>query len=600
MPNNSSTPTANFCRRLAPGRSLVVLLLLATTTCISYADPGKRILLLSIDGMHALDVARFVKDNNNSALANLVRHGVNYTTASGAKPADSFPGMLALATGGSPISTGVYFDLSYDRSLWPPGVTSGPTGTVVTFNESIDFNPDALDGGGGLDPNKLPRDPSKGGAVVYPHNYLRVNTIFEIIKAAGYRTAWSDKHIADEMIQGPSGQGVDDLYLLEINASNAFGVSTTKSLDLTKAFDDMKVQGILNQISGFDHTGTTHVGVPTIFGMNFQAVSVAQRLKTNKTVAGATATGSSAGPGGYLDGSGTPSLLLTDALNHTDTSIGTIVNALQTGGLLDSSYIIITAKHGQAPIDPNKLNIVNPTNIVGRIDPAVGQVLLMSGDDTALLWLQDQTTTAAAASALLDPVTTASILDVWANETLKLHFPDPLVDPRTPDIIAIGKVGTIYTTSKKIAEHGGFNDPDVNVPLIVSNPSLTPQTIKTPVTTAQVAPTILQLIGLNPLALQAVLIEHTSVLPGFEAAQACVNPPYTPATMSSTTYRNGGQTQFQLTAANVQKFVIQASADLTTWVTIGTNTLSVGGSTTVTDSQASGFARRFYRAVETP
>ena len=66
-------------------------------------------------------------------------------------------------------------------------------------------------------------------ALVYPHNYLRVNTIFEIIKAAGYRTAWSDKHIADEMIQGPSGEGVDDLYLLEINASNSFGVSTTKS-----------------------------------------------------------------------------------------------------------------------------------------------------------------------------------------------------------------------------------------------------------------------------------------------------------------------------------------------------------------------------------
>src|SRR5437660_2365498 len=211
---------------------------------------AERILVLSIDGMHALDLARYVRLNPGSSFAYLVQSGVNYTTASCAKPADSFPGMMAIATGGSPASTGVYFDLSYDRSLWPPTVISGPTATVVVFNETVDINPIALDGGGGLDENLLPRDPARGGAVVYPHNYLRVNTIFEVIKAAGRRTAWSDKHIADEMIQGPSGNGVDDLYLLEINASNQYGVSTTKSLDLTKNFDDMKLQGLLNQING--------------------------------------------------------------------------------------------------------------------------------------------------------------------------------------------------------------------------------------------------------------------------------------------------------------------------------------------------------------
>ena len=130
------------------------------------------------------------------------------------------------------------------------------------------------------------------------------------------------------MIQGRSGNGVDDLYLLEINGQNEYGVSTTKSLDLTKNFDDMKLQGLLNQINGLDHTGVTNVGVPTIFGMNFQAVSVAQRLKTNKTITGATATGSEAGPGGYLDGTGTPSSLLTEALDHTDASLGQIIAEL--------------------------------------------------------------------------------------------------------------------------------------------------------------------------------------------------------------------------------------------------------------------------------
>ena len=47
---------------------------------------------------------------------------------------------------------------------------------------------------------------------VYPHEYVRTNTIFEIIKAAGRRTAWSDKHPAYEDLSGPSGKGLDELY----------------------------------------------------------------------------------------------------------------------------------------------------------------------------------------------------------------------------------------------------------------------------------------------------------------------------------------------------------------------------------------------------
>src|SRR5438477_3417851 len=69
---------------------------------VSLADGGnssKRVLLLSIDGMHAMDLARFVRNNPNSALAGLLQNAVNYTTASCAKPADSFPGMMAIATG---------------------------------------------------------------------------------------------------------------------------------------------------------------------------------------------------------------------------------------------------------------------------------------------------------------------------------------------------------------------------------------------------------------------------------------------------------------------------------------------------------------------
>src|SRR5258708_5572892 len=123
------------------GRALKKLMILTASLALwsgqhgEGAVPAARVLLLSVDGMHALDLARFVIANPNSAFAYLVQHGVNYTGAAAAKPADSFPGMMAIGTGGSPISTGVYFDITYDRTLWPPGVTNGPIGTIVTFNE---------------------------------------------------------------------------------------------------------------------------------------------------------------------------------------------------------------------------------------------------------------------------------------------------------------------------------------------------------------------------------------------------------------------------------------------------------------------------------
>ena len=80
---------------------------------------------------------------------------------------------------------------------------------------------------------------------------------------------------------------------------------------------------------------------------------------------------------------------------------------------------------------------------------------------------------------------------------------------------AIAQVGTIYTTGTKIAEHGGDNPGDRDVPLVVYAPG----TVKAGqssngVETTQVAPTILQLLGLNPRDLRAVRVEGTQVLPG--------------------------------------------------------------------------------------
>ncbi len=77
----------------------------------------RRVLLLSVDGLHGLDLANFVRSHPNSALAKLSSSGITYTEASSSKPSNSFPGLLSLVTGGSPISTGVWYEGAYARTL---------------------------------------------------------------------------------------------------------------------------------------------------------------------------------------------------------------------------------------------------------------------------------------------------------------------------------------------------------------------------------------------------------------------------------------------------------------------------------------------------
>lgn len=453
---------------------------------------ARHVLLLSIDGFHALDLARYVRLYPGSALASLAGMGVTYTNASTSRPSDSFPGLLSMVTGGSPRSTGVFYDDSYDRSLSPPGSHCATVGTEVLYDESIDKNSQALDGGGGINPAALPLDPAKGCTPVYPHSYLRVNTLFEVVKAAGKRTAWSDKHPAYDLINGPSGKGVDDLYTPEIAAV----AGTTGA---TETYDDLKVQAILNEIDGKDSSGKHKVGVPAIFGMNFQAVSVTQKLPS----------------GGYTDALGTPSASLLDAMNHTDQSIGKMMSELKARDLLSSTVIIVTAKHGQTPIDRNVLRHTDPTAIPNMVNGVQSNLLAQATqDDIALLWLTDQSKTNAVVTQLSAHESTNGLQQILAGDSLKLLFNDPLKDPRTPDIIGLPNAGVIYTKGSKIAEHGGFNIEDTNVALLIANPHLAQILITTSVATTQIAPTILQLLGLNPNALQAVRMEHTQLLPG--------------------------------------------------------------------------------------
>jgi Type I phosphodiesterase / nucleotide pyrophosphatase len=162
----------------------------------------QHVLLISIDGMHALDFANCAKGLGGATpgptcptLVQLGQSGVTYLQASCSKPSDSYPGLTAIVTGASPRTSGIFYDANYDRALSPPAKTTpygivgganlcpGTRGTEIGFEEEISNDLTKLDGGGGINPDYLPRDPNNGCAPVYPHTYLRVNTIFEVIKA---------------------------------------------------------------------------------------------------------------------------------------------------------------------------------------------------------------------------------------------------------------------------------------------------------------------------------------------------------------------------------------------------------------------------------
>lgn len=206
-------------------------------------DKGRiqRVLLISIDGMHAVDFANCVAGSYCPTLAELGEDEITYTQTSTSRPSNSFPGLTALVTGGSPRSTGAFYDVSYDRSLSPPkattpyGIVGGPAlcpsviGTQIGFDEEIDVDLTRLDAGGGINPDFLPRDPKNNCAPVYPHTFIRVNTIFEVVRAASGYTAWSDKHQSYELVKGHSGQGVDDFFAPEIN-SIPVGIPQIKSM----------------------------------------------------------------------------------------------------------------------------------------------------------------------------------------------------------------------------------------------------------------------------------------------------------------------------------------------------------------------------------
>ena len=544
---------------------------MAADTSTLGAGKIKHVLLLSIDGMHAVDFYNCTHgvagvNGGNPYCPNMAALGqtaINYVNTTSSKPSDSFPGLTALVTGGSPKTTGIYYDVAYDRSLDAPLITTGtglaggpctpygiPTGTTTDYDQGIDLDDTKLNGGapgaglteGGvasIDPRKLVRDPQGGCAPVYPWNFLRTNTIFGVVHAAGGYTAWIDKHPSYSVAAGPGGTGLDDYYSPEVDSTvvplpgvrTAEGASCatirdttaeltswTNSFDNIQCYDALKVKALLNEIAGRTHNGAAAV-TPAVFGMNFQAVYFGQSLNEPGV-----------GTGGYKNAAAAPSDELLKEIEFVDASIGEIVKALKDADLYDDTLLIITAKHGESPIDTSQYvadGTNTPATLLGSAIPFSESPLNPTGigateDDVSVLWLNKGASVTAAVALLKQNATAIGLGEIYYGPTLALNYNiggiEPGEDPRSPDIIVTPNVGVTYVSgTASVGDHGGFAHDDTNVVLLVANPGFAAQTVSAQTATAQVAPTILMALGLDPRALDAVRAEGTAVLPEVEA-----------------------------------------------------------------------------------
>ncbi|TLZ11021.1 MAG: alkaline phosphatase family protein, partial [Gammaproteobacteria bacterium] len=210
MKNPGSSPTG-----LAAAMALA-LIPCGAQTARADADGARarHVIVISVDGLHESDLEAYIASHATSTLAKFVNEGVSYSNAHTPFPSDSFPGLTAIMTGAHPRSAGVYYDDSWNRSLLPAGTTSCAgvaPGVEVTYFEQLDIDLNSIDAGSGvgdlstfaairqniykmsqqardaIDPKQLPVDPATCQPV-YPHTYLRVNTIFEVAKAHGLHT----------------------------------------------------------------------------------------------------------------------------------------------------------------------------------------------------------------------------------------------------------------------------------------------------------------------------------------------------------------------------------------------------------------------------
>jgi hypothetical protein len=427
--------------------------------------PAERVILLEVGGLNAVDLAMWVKSHPDSAMAELSSRGVTYTNAQ-VPWTDEAAGLVALVTGGTPVSTGIVSADGYDRAFSPAGSACRIMGTALTLD---------------MDAATMPLDPKHSCSPVAPHALVHVNNIFEVMHEKGARTAWAGTSAAlTDLYAGPSGSGL----------SEACGWATQEE------GDHVRVAAVLHWIDGKDCGGKLDAPVPVVMGISFSAVGEAKMMAADN---------------GYADAAGTPAKELIRALESVDDSIEAIVHELKTKKLFDSTWIVVTASYGRAPVTASSIRTVSLSALKAVVESVPHAVVShISASGSAMVWLKDPSVTTPVTDGLTAKASALGIEEVVTGERLGLTMNLPAEDSRVPDIILRSRSDVRWIP----AAPGSSTDEDAHVALLVSGMQLPGRLDKTPVPTTQLPPLLLRALGMEKFDLQALHREHSPALPG--------------------------------------------------------------------------------------
>ena len=367
-------------------------------------------------------------------IAALGRAGVRFANAEVGFPSDSMPGILGPLTGASPRATGIPYDEYYDRHYK----------LAIEITETVTVPP-------GLK----------------PHDLLKVPTIFEAAKAKGLKTGFVSKHIGYEIVQGPSGKGVDHLELPESATwKGSFKDYDAQSFDMLRAMISKE---------GADISG-------------IYAIEANYAMKDHGVAAAETRA----------------------AVTDIDTEVGKVVDAVKAAGRYDDTVFVVMGDHGDTDT-PNAVASKGDGSVVGFLAEKGIKAAKITADDVMLAWLADSSQ-AQQAIALLDTPESKEkfgIDRVLGPDALKAM--GDFADDQVPDFVLLVKNGVVYTKlpSKKMAEHGGAFDSDRRVAFVMAGPGLkSGAVVDAKVNIFSTAPTLAKLMGLSlPTATSPVLTE---------------------------------------------------------------------------------------------
>ncbi|CAL8462758.1 g2291 [Coccomyxa elongata] len=545
--------------------AIYIAALLATSVLLAGAQvlPKKKVvdhvLVYLVDGLHVQDLDNYIAEFPYSNIAALANTGTKYENYFLPPPTDSWPALATQITGGGPQTHGIIYESPYSRGLYPPGSKCvGNPGTVCDFSEDSNSPPTLLYGAK-IDPSILPLNKSAGCTPVYPNNFITSNTMFSVATQAGLKTAWSDKAIQYTFVAGPGNPTDLSDRITDTNFPVIDYLINKKDIPSQMEYDLLHLDAVLSWIKGTYSNGTASDGKPwNLFGTSLQSVNAAQKSAdtqvNNLPVANPTNTYLS---GGYGDPNAIPNdpsknsaanpatntqiaaflnknnvnndqndWFLAEvhaALAGVDDIVGQTVNALKDAGIYEKTAIVFGSKHGNSPINNTALVRVNFKDVITAINTAIAPASVASSnaDTGGYVWLTDSSpaTVAKAVAALTTPAAlakfnTAQVLSGDQLTPILGSNPD-----RVPDLFVVPKEGTLYSTSKtKVSDHGGEQSTDTHISLIISNPNFPKTVVTDTVSGAQLAPTLLDLLGLDYSQLTGVQVEGTKPLPGLPKA----------------------------------------------------------------------------------